>query len=47
LSAAPDADTHRRAYAAALTALSLGLRVTVYNYSGDACDGASYIEVYP
>jgi hypothetical protein len=46
LSAAPDADTHKRAYAAALLALTTGMRVTLYNYTSDSCTGASYIEVY-
>jgi hypothetical protein len=46
VSAAADADTHKRTYATVLTALALGLQVRIYNYSGSACDGASYIEIY-
>lgn len=46
LSAAPDADTHKRAYAAAMLALATGMRVTLYNYSDDGCTGASYVDVY-
>jgi Family of unknown function (DUF5992) len=45
LSAAPDADTLKRAYAAALMAFALGLHVSIHNYSSDACTGASYIRV--
>jgi Family of unknown function (DUF5992) len=45
VSAAPDADTHKRAYAAALLALSSGMLVRVHNYSSDSCEGASYIDL--
>jgi hypothetical protein len=44
--AAPDADTFKRAYVAALMALSVGLHVTVYNYTDTTCNLASYIDVY-
>lgn len=46
LSAAPDADTHKRAYAAVVTALATGMRVSVYNYTDDNCDRASYVQIY-
>jgi hypothetical protein len=46
VSAAPDADTHKRAYAAALLALSTGLSVRVHNYQGSDCNSASYIELF-
>ena len=46
LTAAPDADTHKRAYAAALLALALGMHVSIYNYTDNNCLGASYIDVY-
>ena len=46
LSAAPDADTHKRGYATALMATALGMRVKIHNYSGDDCLNASYIEAY-
>ena len=45
LSAAPDADTHKRAYAAALLALATGMSVTLYNYTNDNCVLASYVDV--
>ena len=45
LSAAPDADTHKRAYAAALLALTTGMPVILFNYSSDSCTGASYVDV--
>jgi hypothetical protein len=45
LSAAPDADTHNRAYAAAMLALATGMRVTLYNYTNDDCVQASYVAV--
>jgi hypothetical protein len=43
--AAPDADTHKRAYAALLMALATGMKVTIYNYTDDSCTLASYVEV--
>jgi hypothetical protein len=43
--AAPDADTYKRAYAAALVALTTGVLVRVYNYQNNSCDAASYIEL--
>lgn len=46
LSAAPDADTHKRAYAAALLALTTGMPVVLYNYANDDCVGASYVDVH-
>lgn len=46
LAAAPDADTHKRTYAAALLALTTGMRVTLYNYADDNCVGASYVDLY-
>ena len=46
VSAAPDADTHRRAYSAAMTALVTGMHVSIYNYTNDNCDGASYIDLF-
>lgn len=45
LSAAPDADTFKRAYAAALLALTTGMSVIIVNYSSDNCAGASYLDV--
>jgi hypothetical protein len=47
VSAAADADAHKRAYATAMMAIATGLRVSIHNYTNDNCDGASYIEVYP
>lgn len=41
-----DPDIHKRAYAAALLALTTGMHVTLFNYTDDACTGASYIDVY-
>jgi hypothetical protein len=46
LSAAADADTHKRTYAAALLALATGMRVNLHNYASDSCTGASYVDVY-
>lgn len=46
LSAAADADAHKRAYAAALLALTTGMRVTFVNYSNDSCNGASYVDIH-
>lgn len=43
--AAPDADTHKRAYAAAMLAFSLGYRVSVWNYVDNTCTSAAYIAV--
>lgn|SRR5690606_23116595 len=45
LSAAANADAHNRAYAAALLALTTGQPVRVYNYNGNSCDQASFIEI--
>jgi Family of unknown function (DUF5992) len=47
ISNAPDADTHKRAYAAALLALAMGYRVNIYNYTDNNCAGASYIDIGP
>ena len=44
-SAVTDPEIHKRAYAAALLALTTGMPVRVYNYQGDSCDAASYIEL--
>ncbi len=46
LASAADADAHRRAYAAAMTALVTGMHVSIYNYANDNCDGASYIDLF-
>jgi hypothetical protein len=46
-SAAPDADTFKRAYAAALTAITTGMRVSIYNYTDSTCLTASYVQIYP
>ncbi len=45
VSAAADADTHKRAYAAALTALTTGMPVRIHNYASDSCGAAQYIEL--
>jgi hypothetical protein len=45
LGAGADADTHKRAFALALTAMTAGLRVRVHNYHGNDCGNASYIEL--
>ena len=42
---ATKAKAHQRAYAAALLALSSGVRVKGHNYFNDTCDRASYIEI--
>jgi hypothetical protein len=44
-SAAGDAEIHKRAYAAALVALTTGMPVRVYNYQSNSCDAAAYIEL--
>lgn len=45
-SAAPNKETHARAYASALTALTTGLKVRIYAYAdADECKKASYIEL--
>jgi hypothetical protein len=44
-SAAPDLEAHKRAYSAALVALTTAMKVTNYNYNDNNCAGASYIEV--
>lgn len=46
VSAAPDADTHKRAYATAMMAIALGMHVIIYNYTDDSCLGASYIDAH-
>ncbi|MCG9584205.1 DUF5992 family protein [Vibrio tubiashii] len=38
-------ETHKRAYAAALTAFSTGAKVDVYNYQGNGCHNAAYIRL--
>jgi hypothetical protein len=43
--AAVDVDTHKRAYAAALLALATGMRISAWNYTGNNCEGAAYIDV--
>jgi hypothetical protein len=45
VSAAVDADTHKRAYSAALLALATGMKISAWNYSGNNCEGAAYIDV--
>src|SRR5262249_37752118 len=47
VSAAVDADAHKRAYAAAMMAFAMGMRVSIFNYTDDSCSGAAYISVYP
>jgi hypothetical protein len=47
VSASPDADTHKRSYAAAMMAFAMGMRVSIFNYANDSCSGASYISIYP
>lgn len=44
-SVAADPDTHKRAYAAALVAMTTGMTVRVHNYQSNSCDTASYIEL--
>jgi hypothetical protein len=43
----PDADTFKRAYAAALVALTTGIHVTIYNYQASTCGHASYLQLGP
>lgn len=45
VSAASDPEIHKRAYAAALVALTTGMPVRVHNYHSNNCDTASYIEL--
>lgn len=42
---AANANAHQRAFSAALTALSTGMKVTIYNYADGTCDRASYIHL--
>lgn len=42
----PDADTQKQVYATLLFAMAQGLRVTLWNYTGSACTGTSYVEAY-
>ena len=42
---AADKETHARAYATALAALTAGLPVRIYSYVGNVCDRAAYIEI--
>lgn len=41
----PDADTFKRAYAAALLAYTIGRPVNIYNYVDSTCQHASYVEL--
>ena len=38
-------ETHARGYTTALTALTNGLKVTIYNYVDQNCNDASFIEI--
>ena len=40
-----DVDLHNRAYSTALTALSTGMKVDIYNYADDSCVYASFIRI--
>jgi hypothetical protein len=42
---APDADTFKRAYAAALVALTAGTPVSIYNYIDTTCVRAGYLQL--
>lgn len=42
---ATDAESYKRAYAAALVALTTGAPIRVYNYQSNTCETASYIEL--
>lgn len=42
---AADPETHERAYATALTALTTGVKVNIYNYDDSSCDKAVAIAV--
>lgn len=44
---AANKEAHARAYATALTALTAGLPVRIYNYVDSTCEHASYIEIRP
>ncbi|GAA6135241.1 hypothetical protein NBRC116188_20310 [Oceaniserpentilla sp. 4NH20-0058] len=44
-SAAPNKESHARAYSTALTALSTGMKVRLYNYDSNSCTDASFIEI--
>ena len=41
----PNKESHARAYATALTALTAGLPVRVYSYIDSSCGRAAYIEI--
>ncbi|WP_353056635.1 MULTISPECIES: DUF5992 family protein [Vibrio] len=43
--ATTSSEVHRRAYSPALTAFSMGAKVTVHNYAGDDCKNAAYIKI--
>jgi hypothetical protein len=45
VSIAPDPDTHKRAYAAALLALTTGMSLRIHIYTNDDCHAATYIEI--
>ena len=38
-------DIHLRGYSTALTALTTGLKVDIYNYSGSDCENAAFIRI--
>ncbi len=42
---AANSNAHQRAYSTALTALSTGMKVTIYNYINGTCVRASYIHL--
>lgn len=44
--AAPSQKAFDRAFTLAVTAQVAAKRVSIYNYSGSSCSGASYIEMY-
>lgn len=43
--ATTSSEVHNRAYSTALTAFSMGAKVTVHNYAGDDCKNAAYIKI--
>ena len=43
--AATNERIHTRAYSAALTAFTTGVKVNIHNYENDACDRAVFIEL--
>lgn len=45
VSAVADVESHKRAYAIALVALTTGLTVRVHNYVDNTCNTAAYIEL--